>query len=142
MILSVLDDLHGFEQRVVARMEELRPLVAEYEELQKVAARMGIDAAAAQRAETPARRRTRSAPATRKRSAKPSASSRQRPGGTKATGAERRARILELIGERPGITVSELSQDIGVAPPPLYRVVRKLQAEGVVKKEGTALRLA
>jgi ribosomal protein S25 len=136
VIVSVLDDLHGFEQRVVARLHELQPLVTEYEELQQVAARMGIDVTAPQRAQAPARRQTR------KRTPKRSASSRRRPGGTKATGVERRARILELIGEQPGITVSEISKDIGVDPPPLYRVVRKLQAEGVVKKEGAALRLA
>jgi DNA invertase Pin-like site-specific DNA recombinase len=144
--LSVLDDLLGFEQRVVARLNELRPLVAEYEELERVAARMGIDAAApaaAQRATaSPAGRKSR--PQTRRKRAPRgrgvTVSSRSRPGGTKATGAERRARIVELVSDRPGITVSEISKELGVDPPPLYRVVRKLQADGVIKKEGTALR--
>jgi hypothetical protein len=146
--LSVLNDLRGFEQRVAARLNELRPLVAEYEELQRVADRMGIDAAApasAPRARPSRPRRTKPAQATRKRTRRTTtrgAASRTRPGGTKATGAERRARILELVSERPGITVSEISKELGVDPPPLYRVVRKLQAEGIVKKEGAALRPA
>jgi DNA-binding Lrp family transcriptional regulator len=38
--------------------------------------------------------------------------------------------------------VREISSDIGVDPPPIYRVVRKLQADGLIKKEGTALTLA
>jgi DNA-binding Lrp family transcriptional regulator len=49
--------------------------------------------------------------------------------------------MVELIAERPGITVSELSSELGVAPPPLYRVVRKLLADSIVIKEGTSLRL-
>ena len=69
-------------------------------------------------------------------------SSRRRPGGTRSTGAKRRARILELVRERSGITVLDVSKDIGVDPPPIYRVVRKLQAEGLVKKEGTSLHMA
>ena len=65
-----------------------------------------------------------------------------RAGGTRATGAERRARVLALIEQRPGISVPDISKELGVDPPPLYRVVRKLQSDGVVKKEGRALRLA
>jgi Winged helix-turn-helix DNA-binding len=147
--VSVLDDLRGFERRVLARLNELRPLVAEYEELERVAARMGIDSAAS------GEERAANAPPVRRRSrpqakrTRPSrggggraASSRSRPGGTRATGAERRARILELVTERPGISVPEIGKELGVDPPPLYRVVRKLQAEGLIEKEGSALRRA
>ena len=132
--MSVLDDLRGLEQRVVARLRELRPLVEEYEELQRVAERLGVDATTA-----PARTRQ---PAKRAASRRPGAASRRRPGGTRATGAERRARVLGLIESRPGITVPDMAKEIGVAPPPLYRVVRKLLQEGVVVKEGKSLRLA
>jgi DNA-binding MarR family transcriptional regulator len=50
--------------------------------------------------------------------------------------------VLELIEQRPGITVSEISTELGVDPPPLYRVVRKLQSDGLIDKDGPALRLA
>jgi len=137
--VSVLEELRGIEQRVVARLNELRPLVEEYAELQRVAERLGVDvqhprstpAVSRGRAGTRAPRRT-----TRK------ADGRRRPGGTQATGAERRARVLELIEQRPGISVPEISTEIGVDPPPIYRVVRKLQAEGAVTKDGKALKLA
>jgi hypothetical protein len=141
--VSVLDDLQGIEERVAARLKELRPLVDEYAELQRVAERLGVEVPT-EPAERPRRRRrattrtSRKAPAAtpRKRS------TRSRPGGTQATGAQRRARTLELIEQRPGITVPEISADIGVSPPPMYRVIRKLQADGLVKKEGKGLKLA
>jgi hypothetical protein len=150
--LSVIEELRSLEQRVAARLAELQPLIEEYEELRRIADRLGFDVEAA----PAARERPKPAPRTAKRSrarraprarsgAKPaaaSASSRQRPGGTRSTGAERRARILELVRETPGITVRDVSREIGVDPPPIYRVVRKLLAEGVITKEGTSLRLA
>jgi DNA-binding IclR family transcriptional regulator len=50
--------------------------------------------------------------------------------------------VLELIASRPGITVPEISRELDVDPPSLYRVTRKLLAEGTVSKEGKGLRLA
>ena len=143
--MSVLNDVRELEQRVASRLRELQPLIEEYEELRRVAERLGIDVEAAGRA----RARTTSAKARPKRAAKrrPTArkpapsSARRRPGGTRAAGAERRSRVLELIERRPGITVPEISRELGVDPPPLYRVVRKLVAEGTVKKEGKSLQL-
>jgi DNA-binding MarR family transcriptional regulator len=61
------------------------------------------------------------------------------PGGTQGVGAERRERVLTLIGERPGITVSELSEEIGVDAPSLYRVVRRLLQDQAVRKDGRGL---
>jgi hypothetical protein len=149
--LSVLNDLRGLEQRVLARLAELRPLIEEYEELQRVAERLGVDPSAApSRSSRPPAKSTRAsrrAKPTRRRPAKRAprrqagSSSRRRPGGTRATGAERRARVLSLIKQQPGISVPEIAKDIGVEPPPLYRVVRKLQEEGVIVKEGKSLRL-
>jgi hypothetical protein len=40
--VSFLDELKGLEDRVRERMGELRPLVAEYRELEQVAERLGI----------------------------------------------------------------------------------------------------
>jgi len=123
--VSVLEEIRVFETRIVARLSELQPLVDEYAELQQAAARLGV--------EFPPAGRTRRSRKT---------STRTRPGGTQATGAERRARVLELIQQRPGISVPEISAEIGVTPPPIYRVVRKLLADGAVKKDGKALQLA
>ncbi len=40
--MSVLDQLRSIEQQVLARLRELRPLVAEYRDLEKVADRLGL----------------------------------------------------------------------------------------------------
>jgi hypothetical protein len=40
--MSVLDQLRSLEQQVLARLRELRPLVAEYRDLEKVADRLGL----------------------------------------------------------------------------------------------------
>jgi hypothetical protein len=165
MSLSVLEELHAVEERIVARLAELQPVVEEYEELQRVAERLGIEVPArgqrpagqpAARVEepsggaaVPAARKppARAKRAPRKRAA-PKAASRGRakkaaakPGGTRAKGAERRDHIVALIRERPGITVPDISQELGLEPPPVYRVIRKLQAAGVVVKEGKNLRV-
>jgi colicin import membrane protein len=145
--MSVLEDLRAVEQRVAARLDELRPLVDEYEELMRIADRLGIEArrapkASKSRPRTKARARPRAAKAVAKPRARASSSRRSRPGGTRATGAERRERVLALIAGKPGITVSEISKEMGVDAPQLYRVVRKLQSEGLIKKQGTNLRSA
>jgi outer membrane biosynthesis protein TonB len=193
--VTVLDDLHLMEERIAARIAELEPLVQEYNELQQIAERLGIDreraaAAAAKKAaakpkasapepkpvpapapaakaepvapapvaepkpaakakakakaaakpkakpKAPAKRK----PAAKRRAAKGAAVRRQ-PGGTQKAGAQRRERMLDLIRERPGITVPELSEALEVDAPSLYRVVRKLQSDGVVSKDGKNLRI-
>jgi hypothetical protein len=74
--------------------------------------------------------------------AKPSgAAVRRQPGGTRAAGERRREQVLTLIRERPGITVPDMSKEMGVDAPPLYRVVRKLVSDKVVKKDGKGLTL-
>ena len=41
--MSVLEELSDLRQRAVARLKELEPLVAEYQQLQSVLARLGTD---------------------------------------------------------------------------------------------------
>ena len=76
-----------------------------------------------------------------KRRAAKGAAVRRQPGGTQKAGAERRERMLQLIREKPGITVPELSAALETDAPSLYRVVRKLQSDGVIAKDGKSLRL-
>jgi len=83
---------------------------------------------------------TKRPPAAKRRAVKGAAVRRQ-PGGTQRAGAERRERMLSLIQETPGITVPELSEALSVDAPSLYRVVRKLQSDGTIVKDGKALRL-
>jgi outer membrane biosynthesis protein TonB len=180
----VLEDLRVVEERIAARIAELEPLVREYDELQQIAERLGIDreralAAATSHAVAPpapppapepepapapvaeaakpkpaaepkpkpaakAKAKPKAAakrkPAAKRRAATGAAVRRQ-PGGTQKAGAQRRERMLDLIRERPGITVPELSEALDVDAPSLYRVVRKLQSDGTVAKDGKSLRL-
>jgi len=160
--VTVLDDLRVVEERIAARIAELEPLVQEYNELQQIAERLGIDrqrtlAAAAvadakpQPAPAPAptappKAAAKPHPAAKpkpapKRRATKGAAVRRQPGGTQKAGAERRERMLNLIRESPGITVPELSVALETDAPSLYRVVRKLQSDGVVAKDGKSLKL-
>lgn len=110
---TILSDV---ERQVRERLKELEPLVKEAEQLRRVLAsfedaRSGV---------------TRRGPRTGRRG---------RPAGS-ATGS-RAAEALRLVGERPGITVSELADAMGIGTTYLYRVMPSLEREGKVRKEGT-----
>jgi hypothetical protein len=141
--MSVLDELRSVEDRVTSRLNELRPLVEEYRELERAARRLGIDPeksrsgrAAARR--TPARSTSKPSANGRRRSSAKSTTRRR----TSSSGPRRRDQVLALVQQRPGITVPELGTELKVDPTGLYRVVRGLESEGAVKKEGKALRPA
>jgi hypothetical protein len=151
---SVLDEVRTVQEHIVSRMAELRPLVAEYHELERIAQKLEVDtsqlpeialapaAAPKPAAKAPARKRSAKPKAKAKAKAKARAVAKPKAAaGTREKGAQRREQILDLIRTRPGITVPDLSGVLGVDPPPLYRVVRKLQADGIVTKNGKELRL-
>jgi hypothetical protein len=142
--VSVLDDFRAAERRVAQRLKELEPAVAEYRELEAVAERLGLnDGATAQPAATaeptPARRRTArkrtasaaKAPVTRKADP-PRARRNSRPG-------QREQQLLELVRGRPGITVREAGNELGVDPTGLYRVLGRLEQRGDLRKQGRNL---
>jgi transcriptional regulator with GAF, ATPase, and Fis domain len=139
--VSVLDQFRDAEQRVAQRLKELEPSVAEYRELQEVAKRLGIDAAdstpraAAQRPRRRRARRQETSSAASAASAKPT----RRGSGRGATPGQRQQQLLELIRTRPGITVRDAATELGVDPTGLYRVVRRLEERGDVRKKGRQL---
>jgi DNA-binding transcriptional ArsR family regulator len=135
--MSVLDDLRGLETRVASRMKELRPLVEEYHELERVAQRLGLrsDPAPATAPRNNGQGSTRSARRATRR-AKPSGTRRRaRP----AAPGERRQQIIDAVSQRPGITVREIGVQLGVDPTSLYRSLRALESEGVIDKRGREL---
>ncbi len=147
--MSVIDELKGLEDRVARRMQELRPLVDEYRELEQVAARLGVPAAT----ETPApRRRTArrrataraGAPGTARRTNAAAANGTAGTVATKRSGgrarvAGRRDQLLEMVKARPGITVREAGAELGVDPTSLYRIVHRLEQDGALQKRGREL---
>jgi CRP-like cAMP-binding protein len=62
-------------------------------------------------------------------------------GGSRRRSARRggntRARqALELVRERPGITIPEIAEAMGIEPNYLYRVMPRLVGEGEVRRDG------
>jgi hypothetical protein len=108
------DFLDEKRKEIDARLRELRPLVEEYQRLEKAAAALaGVGGTAA-----PTRRRRRSS------------GRRGRPRGT----GTRSKQALELVRTRPGITISEMADAMKIKANYLYRVMPALEAEGQVKK--------
>ena len=118
------DFLDEKRKEIDVRLRELRPLVDEYNRLEKAAAALsGVGGV----------QRTAAAP-------------RRRGGGGGGGGGNRRGRprgsgnrakqALELVRTRPGITISEMASAMKIQPNYLYRVMPTLESEGrVVKRD-------
>jgi hypothetical protein len=107
------DFLDEKRNEIDARLRELRPLVDEYQRLEKAAAALaGVGGASA-----PRRRRR-------------SSGRRGRPRGS----GTRSKQALELVRTRPGITIGEMADSMKIKANYLYRVMPALEAEGQVKK--------
>jgi Winged helix-turn-helix DNA-binding len=126
--VSVKDDVRS---RVEARMKELEPLVKEYDELRRIAA--AIDTQEGQAATDGIARRT--GRATPRRALRASGPGR---GGHGARSEEAR----KLIAEKPGISVAELAEKMGIGTTYLYRLLPRLEREGALRKEGKGYHLA
>jgi hypothetical protein len=99
-----------------ARINELRPLVSEYERLQAAERALG----------TTARTTHGSRPgATRRRSSSVSRAPR---------GANKR-KVYAAVGERPGATAAELSAASGVTKPLIYNITRDGVGRGELERQ-------
>jgi len=109
------DFLDEKRREIETRLKELRPLVDEYDRLQKASAALsGVGNGRARQSKAP-RRRGRGRP---------------RGSGTRAKQA------LELVRARPGISIRELAEAMGIHANYLYRVMPTLESEGhVVKRD-------
>ena len=119
------DFLEEKKREMNARLKELRPLVDEYHRLE--AAVTALDGVGGT---TPA-----PAPAPRARRASGASPGTGRRGRPKGSGTRSR-QALELVRARPGITISEIAQEMGIQQNYLYRVLPALQKDGLVRKEG------
>jgi hypothetical protein len=121
----VADFLDEKRKEIQARLKELRPLVDEYHRLE----------AAEQALSGVGGRTTASASGTPTRRRRSSGSSNGRRGRPRGSGT-RAAQALQLVGERPGITIPELADAMGIKQNYLYRVMPGLAGEGKVTKSG------
>ncbi|HEX2410898.1 MAG TPA: hypothetical protein VHJ39_07020 [Solirubrobacteraceae bacterium] len=121
----VADFLDEKRKEIQSRLKELRPLVDEFHRLEAAErALSGVEGrqASATGSVTRRRRSTRSSSNGRR--------GRPRGSGTRATQA------LALVGERPGITIPELAEAMGIKQNYLYRVMPGLAEDGKVTKSG------
>jgi hypothetical protein len=122
----VADFLDEKRKEIQARLKELRPLVDEYHRLEAAErALSGVESKPAAAAATPVRRRRRAS----------SSSANGRRGRPRGSGT-RAAQALQLVGERPGITIPELAGAMGIKQNYLYRVMPGLAEDGKVTKSG------
>jgi CRP-like cAMP-binding protein len=124
------DFLDEKKREIEARMKELRPLVDEFHRLEAAAAALDGVGSASAAAAAPARRGRRRAASTTTRSSGPRRRGRPRGSGTRSKQA------LELVRTRPGITIPEIAEAMGIQQNYLYRVLPALQKDGLVRKEG------
>lgn len=126
------DFLEDKKKEIRDRLAQLRDAVQEAERLEAaLAALEGVSSESA----SPARSR-----------AKRSASGTSRNGGRSGSGTGKRGRpkgsgprakqALETVRKKPGITIPELAEAMGMQQNYLYRVMPDLQKQGLVRKEG------
>ncbi len=136
----MVDFLDEKRKEIDARLQELRPLVDEYNRLEKAASALaGVGTTAgngssgnASAGGTSRRRRS----AGRPRAAASSSSSGGRRGRPRGSGT-RGKQALELVRAKPGISIAELAEAMGIKANYLYRVMPSLEAEGqVAKRDG------
>jgi hypothetical protein len=124
------DFLDEKKREIDARLKELRPLVEEFHRLEAASAALdGVGGATGSAA--PARRGRRRAATP---SAAPAAGPRRR-GRPRGSGT-RSKQALELVRTRPGISIPEIAEAMGIQQNYLYRVLPALQKDGLVRKDG------
>ncbi len=119
-----MDFLEEKRKEISARLKELKPLVDEYHRLE--AADQALSGVGTQPARAPKTRPTRRAT---------SSTGTGRRGRPKGSG-QRAQQALELVRTKPGITIPEMAESMGIKQNYLYRVVPDLQKEGLLTKSG------
>ena len=124
------DFLDEKKREIDARLKELRPLVDEYHRLEAAAAALGgVPGSSGRAAGNPPKRR-------QQRKATPAGASGTRRRGRPRGSGTRSKQALELVRTRPGITIPEIAESMGIQQNYLYRVLPSLQKDGLVRKEG------
>jgi hypothetical protein len=122
------DFLDEKRSEIQARLKELKPLVDEYQRLEAAErALAGVGGRSASPRATPA--------AAAPRRGRASSNGRRGRGRPKGSGT-RAVQALELVRARPGITIPELAEAMGIKQNYLYRVMPTLAEEGQVVKSG------
>ena len=125
------DFLAEKRKEIKARLDELRPLVQEYAKLE--AAEKALAGVSGSGSGTSPARRGPGRPAKRAAGTRSAGSGKR--GRPKGSG-NRANQAFALISERPGITIPEMAESMGIKQNYLYRVVPGLAEEGRIIKSG------
>jgi CRP-like cAMP-binding protein len=130
------DFLEEKKREIQSRLKELRPLVEEFHRLEAAASALeGVEGGSATAA-APTRRGSRRAASGADGAAAPrqggGSGRRGRPRGS----GTRAKQALELVRSRPGISIPEMAEAMGIQQNYLYRVLPGLQKDGLVRKDG------
>ena len=132
------DFLEEKKREINTRLKELRPLVDEYHRLEAAAAALdgvGDSSPGATRAAASGTRRTRGSGTGTRRGGAAAGAGTGRRGRPRGSGT-RSKQALELVRTRPGISIPEMAEAMGIQQNYLYRVLPGLQKDGLVRKEG------
>lgn len=129
------EDYQQIRKRMEDRAKELRPLVAELERLED----------ALQLLKEQESGPTSSSSGNGRRKAQNGRRGRtgRRGGGRPRKGEPTRAeQFVALVRERPGVTIAQAAEQMGVPKAYLYRVTKDLQEQGAISKDGEGFRVA
>jgi sugar-specific transcriptional regulator TrmB len=118
----VTDLLDRITADIDRRLTELRSAFDEHERLVKARAALGANG----RPRTPSTTVERTTGRTRRAPAKSP--------GQRAPRGENRRRILDVVAERPGVSVAEIASVTGVKKTVTYATLSKLTADGLAEK--------
>src|SRR5688500_16281105 len=124
------DFLDEKRKEIQARLKELKPLVEEYTRLE--AAERALSGVGSNGSSSRAASGASAAPRRRRGSSSSGTGRRGRPRGS----GTRAVQAFELVKARPGITIPELADAMGIKQNYLYRVMPTLADEGKVTKSG------
>jgi hypothetical protein len=119
------DLLDSIQRQLRERLDELRPLVVEYQRL--AAAEQALDEGHGHPGSSTSRPARRRSPRRRQSTARRA-----------ATGASRTAnrdKLLAVVGERPGVTKAELKDATGLSSAGVAQNLRRLVARGQIREE-------
>lgn len=120
------DFLDAKVREIEERLQELHPLVEEFRRLEAASVVLDSVDGAVPPSVTKAPSRT---------NGRGDSGGRGRPRGSR--GANTRAtQAIELVRTRPGLTIPELADHMGIKPNYLYRILPQLEEDGKVKRKG------
>ncbi|MEA2229479.1 MAG: hypothetical protein QOF04_3109 [Solirubrobacteraceae bacterium] len=136
------DFLEEKKREIQARLKELRPLVDEFHRLESAAAALEGVPTGSQPSPAPARRGRGGGSGGGGGAGRRSNGDGDGDGGGsgrrgRPRGSGTRAKqALELVRSRPGISIPEMAEAMGIQQNYLYRVLPGLQKDGLVRKDG------